>query len=372
MLLRIRSFQLDMNGIGGSTDDYFISRMPQLLDGISYIIKHDKTEVYLPVLYNLLNLRQTIYYYFQSSHKAYHPAIDKLQGRVIDLIRLLLKKPEMRESVKTNLSILFFYEQYRYYNKILTNQSFTPIINLDIDISDLLLIHKLRFLNNLILLDEGLFLKHFEEIFLQIESNHNNKIVDTALIIRIASFYLSKFIDQPIELNIPIKVNYVDLSRDMPQYFNCINNIQNVTVDDTELNLLYSYDDKTLRSKLSACLLNISVNEIDREMRKPHGGFEISDMELKIKINGKHFYMCMPFKTGKEIKSNSVPVDIFYQLLRPFFHFSNCTVVFITAKKCSQNLLNEIKRAKDKYDFGIEVIEHLQLAKLLKINNQLN
>jgi hypothetical protein len=118
-------------------------------------------------------------------------------------------------------------------------------------------------------------------------------------------------------------------------------------------------------------LINIPTNEIEREMKKPHGVFEISDMELKIKVNGDMGYLCMPFKTGQEIKSGSVSVDVFYQLLRPFFHFSNCAVVFITAKSCSQNLLNEIKRANEKYSFAIEVIENEQLAKLLKLNGQL-
>lgn len=92
MLSRIRSYQLGLDGIGGSTDDYFIDRMPQLLDGISYVLDKNITKVFLPTLYNLLNLHQTIFYYFESAHPKYHPAIDELLNRVKILTDKLCNK----------------------------------------------------------------------------------------------------------------------------------------------------------------------------------------------------------------------------------------------------------------------------------------
>ena len=76
----------------------------------------------------------------------------------------------------------------------------------------------------------------------------------------------------------------------------------------------------------------------------------------------------MPFKSGKEIKTNTVPVDIAYQIIRPFMYFPNCIVVFITAKPCSQHLLNYIKLAIATQGWAIEVIQNGELGRLLKIN----
>lgn len=274
--------------------------------------------------------------------------------------------------MEANLSLLLFHQQYLFFNLKLTNAFLSPSVSIDKDISAISIQQKLRILINWAVLDNSLFLKHFESIFLEIERMSSLRIVDAALIIRIVSIYLSTTSQVPVELTINIQLEKIDISKYLPVYFKGLNNIANVSITEAELTLLYSYDDNTLRRKVAACLNQISSNEIEREMKKPHGVFEISDMELKIKINGNLVYLCMPFKTGKEIKSSTVSVDVFYQLLRPFFHFSNCAVVFITAKSCSQNLLNEIKRANDKYFFAIEIIENEQLAKLLKRNGELN
>jgi hypothetical protein len=59
-LNRIRAYELRISNIGGSTDDYFVGRLPQLLDGISYAVDKNIDGLCIPILYNLLNLHQTI------------------------------------------------------------------------------------------------------------------------------------------------------------------------------------------------------------------------------------------------------------------------------------------------------------------------
>ncbi|TNE71752.1 hypothetical protein EP331_08840 [bacterium] len=367
MLTRIRSYQLGLDGIGGSTDDYFIERMPQLLDGISFVIDKNVSEVFQPTLYNLLNLHQTIFYYFESAHPKYHPAIDELLSRVNLLIDKICNKKEIIELMESNLSLSLFHQQFLYFNAKLADSNFTPTINLDRDITKISIQQKLRVLINWAILDKKLFIKHFESILLEYEKMQTLRTLDAALFIRIAAIYLAETSQTPVELTINIQFDKVDITKILPTYYNGIGNIGTVAITPEEIALLHSYDDNTLRKKLAYCIINIPTNEIEREMKKTHGVFEISDMELRIKVNGNMGYLCMPFKTGQEIKSGSVSVDVFYQLLRPFFHFSNCAVVFITAKSCSQSLLNEIKRANEKYSFAIDVIENEQLAKLLKL-----
>lgn len=95
-------------------------------------------------------------------------------------------------------------------------------------------------------------------------------------------------------------------------------------------------------------------------------------MEIPIKLNNERFFLCMPFKSGLEIPSKTVPENISYQIFRPFIHFDKTVVIFITAKRCSQNLMNYIKRMQDKLGWPIAVIENEELAKLLKVNGELN
>ena len=57
--------------------------------------------------------------------------------------------------------------------------------------------------------------------------------------------------------------------------------------------------------------------------------------------------------------------------MRPFAYFDNCVVIFVTAKKCSEPLMNEIKLMKEKFNWSIGVLEYESLAALLKLNGQL-
>jgi hypothetical protein len=60
-----------------------------------------------------------------------------------------------------------------------------------------------------------------------------------------------------------------------------------------------------------------------------------------------------------------------HQIFRPFAFFDNCIVVFVTAKKCSQPLMNMVKQMREKLNWPMGIIEHTELAALLKLNGQL-
>lgn len=95
-------------------------------------------------------------------------------------------------------------------------------------------------------------------------------------------------------------------------------------------------------------------------------------MELPIRTqNGETYYMCIPVKSGVEINSK-VKEEITYQVIRPFTYFgSKAIVVFISAKPATEAFYNYIKRAKANLNFDIYVIAGVELAKVLKYNNQL-
>lgn len=147
--------------------------------------------------------------------------------------------------------------------------------------------------------------------------------------------------------------------------------IPNVEITDKEIEQLQEFSDNFLRKAIASILEGVDPVVARREAEKPHTSVEISDMELAIEVDGELYYLCMPFKSGREIKK-SVPIDVSHQIIRPLITLPKSIVVFITAKPCSQNLHNHIKQFRNNLGYAIEVIEYKELGKLLKINGFLN
>lgn len=148
--------------------------------------------------------------------------------------------------------------------------------------------------------------------------------------------------------------------------------IISMDISDDDLRKLYSLNDSQLRNAIAHVIRGIDPAIVQREANKPHSPAEIADMELQIHYAGSNLMLCMPFKSGMEIHTSTVPVEISYQITRPFIYLpGGCVVIFISAKPCSQYLLNYIKVARSTQGWAIEVIENAALAALLKINNVL-
>jgi hypothetical protein len=159
------------------------------------------------------------------------------------------------------------------------------------------------------------------------------------------------------------------LMLNLGQIFNGYERISKTDVEAEDIEKLNNLDDAEVRALLAKVILGVDAVVLQREAVKPHGSFEIADMELPITVQGESFYLCIPVKSAREIRSNTVPESWAYQILRPFFHLHRCAVVVISAKRCSESLMNYIKRTKDQLGWAIEVIEAEELAKLLKINS---
>lgn len=148
--------------------------------------------------------------------------------------------------------------------------------------------------------------------------------------------------------------------------------ISETDVEAGDIDKLNSLGDSELRALLARIIVGADPVVLQREAQKPHGPAEIADMEIPITIKGERFHLCIPVKSGQEIRGNTVPEGCAYQIWRAFADLDRCAVVFVSAKKCSQNLMNHIKRMKDKFGLAIEVIQAEELAKLLKINSLLS
>ena len=162
--------------------------------------------------------------------------------------------------------------------------------------------------------------------------------------------------------------NHQDVQFRLSRFFKGYDDITNVPIEKTEIDKLYKLSDEDIRQRLAKIILGVDSAVLQREARKPHGGFEIADMDIPINVDGDRLYMCVPVKSAKEITKNTVPEKISYQIFRPFLNFNRCVVVFVTAKSSSQNLQNAIKGMRDRLGWSIEVIENKELAQLFKYN----
>jgi hypothetical protein len=167
------------------------------------------------------------------------------------------------------------------------------------------------------------------------------------------------------------KDQQIDTAHFMQEVFQGYKAIPTIDLSGEELGGLYTMNDGNLRQAISKILVGVNPVEARREAEKPHSPAEIADMELKVRVGQNRYLLCMPFKSGLEVKTETVPVDIAYQIIRPFMYFPNCVVVFVTAKPCSQYLLNYLKLATETQGWAIEVIQGKELGKLLKLNHLL-
>lgn len=163
----------------------------------------------------------------------------------------------------------------------------------------------------------------------------------------------------------------VDVGSFLMQTFRGYGDIVNIELEEHDLARLVEMNDGTLRSAIAQVLLGVDRVEAEREARKPHTSAEIADMEVMVRHGDEVYHLLIPVKTGQEIRKGRVPVEVFYQILRPHLFFQKGIVVFITVKPCSQLLHNYIKQARDRLGWPIGVIEERDLARLLKLNQVL-
>jgi len=195
----------------------------------------------------------------------------------------------------------------------------------------------------------------------------------------LASFYLNNDIRKTNNLkNISIGVQpYIDkvnMNDVVNLFFPRINEIQNISINEHDLSLLYSYYDDQIRQMLLQIILinpNLDSNTkriAEIESKKSHSGYEISDMDIPINIGGKTHYVCFPIKSGQEIRTNTVPISYLYQLTRPYLQYHSGSCIFMTAKPCSQPFRNQINLLTQR-NFPIYLLESENLCKLFKLYN---
>jgi len=375
MISVIEGYNNGTTGIGGSTDDYYAERMPRVLWALEYVLKNSLEELFIPSLYAIYNLSQSLSLYLESGHQEYIGKAKDLLNSIIKIQSRFHSLDSINKLLLENVQLDIFRIYQNWKLECVLEKEKTPINieipNLDTYKSE----NSLRILSSLYFLNKEQFISLFENKYDQIVSEIAKQRVglNNFLFVKCLANYLFLTGNEAIELDLnPLRKGNLDFSKYINNVFKDYHQSAYVTLTDEELPRLLNYDDDTLRAKVAETILGVDKHILNRESQKPHGVSEISDMEIPIRLEDELYYMCMPFKSGREISSNTVPVGISYQIFRPFLHFDNCVVVFVSAKRASQPLMNYIKRMQSKLGWNITVIENEELAKLLKQNGLLN
>ncbi|WP_339160647.1 hypothetical protein [Siminovitchia sp. FSL W7-1587] len=145
------------------------------------------------------------------------------------------------------------------------------------------------------------------------------EILDKILLLRVLSNYCYLIKENNVdEVGLYEEINPINTDEFINQVFH-LDEINVDVVTDQDLARLLIMKDDELRMKFSKTVNGVEERVLLRESQKPHGAFEISDMELPMTFRGRRYFMCLPFKSGVEIRGKSVPVDIAYQIVRPLY-----------------------------------------------------
>lgn len=371
MMLHIISSELGMVDIGyDSTDNYFFERLERVIWSWQYLLKNQYDDLYVPMLYNISHISNTLYRYLSSGNGHYLNKARALFEEVHKFLGEFLDDKSLINRLEYNLQLKAFVELQKYRYASYKQIDYQPY--LDLSYFEKCNLHsKLRILEILAEIDNTSFEQLWETMLLQLKFNQL-ELKEKIMLVRVFNNKNSTFdAKNKLILGLYEPFEKIDMSKLMNQTFNNYDEINPQDISDDDIKLLESFDDQGLRDRVAELIINVPKSEVYREAKKPHGVSEISDMEIRINFEGEKLFVCMPFKSGQEIKKKSVPVEVVYQIIRPFIEFNRCAVVFISAKKTSENFMNYVKKLQDKLDWPIAIVEGVQLASLLKINGML-
>ncbi|MGF7060919.1 hypothetical protein [Brassicibacter mesophilus] len=363
---------------GSSEDEYFFTRGDTgLVRAMNNLLDHcDEIELLVPAFYTVLNYLQAMIEYLQTEPKLYKDEADNLAIKCLSIVKRFVGKQGMTTHIENNFQLNSFlistiYKCEEYYEEELN------FVNKEIgDLSDLKSVtKKIWAYFSLVSINFQEFKDNFPIDFKEefIDKYIEFKPIEKTILLRNCVALLSSKGGVDLTgLSIPVCEEFeINEWFTMNNYFNGYGEHISVELTKGDKEKVLNYNDNELRNAVAQTIINIDKSVIDRENAKPHGVYEISDMELPIK-KGKFestHYLCMPFKSGREIK-NKVTEDVSYQIYRPFANFgSKAVVVFVSPCEGTEPFYNAIKRAIANLNWTIYTLMGDDLIKLLKYNS---
>ncbi len=363
---------------GSSEDDYFFERGKSgLVRAMNNLLNHcDKLDSLIPAFYSVLNYLQAMIEYLEMEPKLYIDEANDLANNCLEIVKRFVEVKDVATSLKCNfqlnlflISVIYRCENYYKEKFDFVNKEIGDFYKLKSNTK------KIWSYFSLISIDfqefKDKFPNDFKEEFSR-EYKVFNHIEKTILLRNCVALLKSEGKIDLTDLNIPVCEEFkINEWFTMKSYFKGYGLHTSIKLEEEDREKVLSFNDYELRNAVAQIIINIDKSVIDREKSKPHGVYEISDMELPIRkeVWGSTNYLCMPFKSGREIK-NKVTEEISYQLYRPFANFGNsAVVVFISPCEGTEPFYNAIKRATANLHWTIHTIMGDSLIKLLKYNS---
>lgn len=372
MRVKIGACALGHDKMGSSTDGYFFSRMETVFEAVDFVISHRMTELFSPVAYLLFNMQQTLCLYLASGDTSFIEKAKDLSDRVAGLVTAFLSIPEVRTMISRDLSLATFCEYQAKLRAQLIDVPYEWAMG-RLSLTNLPWRRLLRVLLNLADLDSDQFRCQFEACLSRLLCDCGKlSSLESAIALRVACRYCAELEEPPnaLDLGLTEAISGTTISDSLSRVFLHYDESHAMTVCSDDMARLNSMNDAQLRQAL-AKVVNTTDRRLARvESGKPHTGYEVSDMDIPVLLNGRQYYLCLPIKSAREIRTETVPVDVFHQIAKPLLTYDNCMVAFVSAKRCSEPLQNLVKSMVDRGCLVTIVQEH-DLAALLKVNNAL-
>ena len=359
---------------------FFESRGRELVSALEILYKKgEKDSVdYNAVLYLLLNYLQALLEYIKSGDKNYCDSVCNLAERCMNVLQdFCTTYMQLQSDVKKNIKLkMFIYTLYNEYISLFSVKGDYEWIDRISKIEESeIIINNIWAARNIYDLDKEYFSYYFEEYLSDYDVFYKSLYEDSKMVyLRCCIRWINeKQLNKIDILKLPPLNEKIDKSWfHIDSYIKGYTESASTSISEADVAVVQNYNDEILRKKIANILINIDRHVINRESVKPHGVFEIADMELPIRKSfGDTYYLCIPVKSGVEI-AKKVTEDIAYQVIRPFTYFGNrAIVVFISAKEATEPFYNYIKRAKANLNFEIYVIAGDELVRLLKFNGQI-
>ncbi|MGV0168450.1 hypothetical protein ACRYI5_07565 [Furfurilactobacillus sp. WILCCON 0119] len=371
---RLLIFNHEMSG--SSENEYYFTRgYDYLLRASKNLIKHSNDiDKLTPALYVLLNYMQSMAEYVDSKESVYNQYAQKNWNECYSLLLLYLQNSQLHDKIESNYQILCFVnkEVKRY-----CMSHSVPIVMLSSKSGSVFsqpITRRVWVYNSLYTAG---YTKNFTNLFTK--DLTENILSNLSKLHLIEKIILLRDMCDLFSINGIVSIEGLPLYQfeemketswfKMNDYFKGYNESADVLITDTDKAIVSSLNDSSLREKVAYMIQNIDKNEVLKESQKAHGVYEISDMELSLNHDGTRFYMCLPFKSGREI-SGKIKEQISYQVLRPFTYFGgHAIVVFVSASDGTESFIGAIKRARINLNLEIRTIMGDALVKLLKVND---
>lgn len=273
MLTTIFGFNRNICRIGGSTDDYYVERMPRIFWALEYIYKNNLSEIYLPALYTLINLCQSLTEYLNSKDTQYQKQALELLKTADTLLDKFYTLDEGKLIIEQNVQLeVFFKTQKNKTNEALASE--TPFLTTEIlELPNIKTEHQLRILTSLAQNNPKNFIELFEKNLNQITEDIYSAAdgLNNFLFLQSLAFYIVlNNIPDKFELKLnPLNQKKINLDEQLEFIFKQYKNSKTEVVSEDELGLLLSYNDDTLREKVSKIILGVDEHILERERKKP-------------------------------------------------------------------------------------------------------